>query len=188
VLAEPTASIGALGFAFRPAPVGTTPLRSARLHTLDAALGMRADDAILDASLRIPETSDRRSAPSPSATPASNQRDLRDFLPSRADEMVTPALPRSTSRDGSCRPPYHTEGTAAPLRLSGARRGPPVGGRRRGRHGPLLLRGLGARFALVLIRIADQMTEYGVAEAGFERNNPATQMLAESWTSAAGMT
>jgi aminoglycoside phosphotransferase (APT) family kinase protein len=37
------------------------------------------------------------------------------------------------------------------------------------------------RFALVLIRIADQMTEYGVmpAGSGFERNNPATQMLAK---------
>jgi aminoglycoside phosphotransferase (APT) family kinase protein len=36
------------------------------------------------------------------------------------------------------------------------------------------------RFALVLIRIADQMTEYGVMPegSGFERNNPATQMLA----------
>ncbi len=36
------------------------------------------------------------------------------------------------------------------------------------------------RFALVLIRIADQMTEYGImpAGSGFERNNPATQMLA----------
>ena len=37
------------------------------------------------------------------------------------------------------------------------------------------------RFALVLIRIADQMTEYGVMPegSGFERNNPATQMLAK---------
>ncbi len=37
------------------------------------------------------------------------------------------------------------------------------------------------RFALVLIRIADQMTEYGVMPegSGFERNNPATQMLAQ---------
>jgi aminoglycoside phosphotransferase (APT) family kinase protein len=36
------------------------------------------------------------------------------------------------------------------------------------------------RFALVLIRIADQMTEYGIMPegSGFERNNPATQMLA----------
>lgn len=37
------------------------------------------------------------------------------------------------------------------------------------------------RFALVLIRIADQMTEYGIMPegSGFERNNPATQMLAK---------
>ncbi len=36
------------------------------------------------------------------------------------------------------------------------------------------------RFALVLIRIADMMTEYGImpSGSGFERNNPATQMLA----------
>lgn len=36
------------------------------------------------------------------------------------------------------------------------------------------------RFALVLIRVADMMTEYGVMppDSGFERNNPATQMLA----------
>lgn len=37
------------------------------------------------------------------------------------------------------------------------------------------------RFALVLIRIADQMTEFGIMPpgSGFERNNPATQMLAK---------
>lgn len=37
------------------------------------------------------------------------------------------------------------------------------------------------RFALVLIRVADMMTEYGVMppDSGFERNNPATQMLAK---------
>jgi hypothetical protein len=37
------------------------------------------------------------------------------------------------------------------------------------------------RFALVLIRIADMMTEYGIMppDSGFALNNPATQMLAQ---------